>query len=382
MRYLLILIATLSVSCASYAEKFVYIHKHMLVTDEGNVYSIDTGYADDGPWESLGKEFYLGRKPGPFLGKVEFLKDIKKIIVAKAAFIALTNDGEVYTWGVNQAKLNWASSHTCGGFLGINRKFIAKPKKVNFDDSRIIDISWDPCSDIVALNKEGEAFIWGSGSPLNDKIPDYASLPKKLLVSKKIVSASSEVFVTKDGGIYYFGDGVRARGLKTLLPKCEKFICFVAEKNAHSVSAFSEVRMLDGIVHFPDWKIKAGKVDNECVIAFYNYSYLSCEGDIYRAGVLARHKGWLSSSESKYVEEFEWIGEYQNVAWFTREAFLTVTGDVWVYGSDELGEGILPLYREALIDRLDYYDFDDLDFLISYHKIIDSAVLNGGLDEY
>ncbi|XP_018392774.1 PREDICTED: RCC1 and BTB domain-containing protein 1-like [Cyphomyrmex costatus] len=85
------------------------------------------------------------------------LNSLKGIVIVKVACgyahtLALTDEGNLYTWGLNT-----------NGQLGIgNGTNSSKPVMVKHKMGRVFDIAADHCKQIsIAVNKEGRVYIWG-----------------------------------------------------------------------------------------------------------------------------------------------------------------------------------------------------------------------------
>ncbi len=106
-----------------------------------------------------GKETEPDESPKPVFG----LSGVTKVVGASdlsekyGTFGALTESGEVYTWGSNKL-----------GRLGIgstagNRDFRATPQKVQFpDNERVIDLG-SMRATMAAMTESGKVYTWGSG---------------------------------------------------------------------------------------------------------------------------------------------------------------------------------------------------------------------------
>lgn len=115
------------------------------LTEKGEVYT----------W-GVGREYALGHGSRDTLKqatKLATLSSIKQVSAGRNFAVALDNEGNVYTWGTNDyGQLG----------LGQNDRFQATPQKVRFV-SNVVQVA---CGDfhVLALTADGEVYSWGNGT--------------------------------------------------------------------------------------------------------------------------------------------------------------------------------------------------------------------------
>ena len=109
------------------------------------------------------------------------LSNIQKIAAGYEHSIALTESGEVYTWGANS-----------NGQLGNGTKVNSGvPTKVELE-TKVVDIcGW--MYRTVVLDENGEVYVWGKG---------YTANPQKLEINKKVIGISGNLILTEDKKVY------------------------------------------------------------------------------------------------------------------------------------------------------------------------------------
>lgn len=142
-----------------------------------------------------------GREPGPVVGIDEKVKDVA---CGKYFSVALTEAGEVYTWGVGR---EYALGHG-------NRDSLKTPTKVKaLQDVKITQIAAGR-NFVIALDGLGNVYSWGSndygqlGLGQNER---FKSSPEKLRLLHDIVQLSCGDFhvlaLNKNGEVYSWGQG-------------------------------------------------------------------------------------------------------------------------------------------------------------------------------
>ncbi len=110
----------------------------------------------------------------------EQLTNIKKIAVGYNHSVALSNDGEVYTWGYNQYKQ-----------LGYSGTSSNKPTKLSFD-AKIIDISgWQ--NNTIVLDENGNVYAWGY---------NFTTSISKIELPEKAIQISGNLILTENKKVY------------------------------------------------------------------------------------------------------------------------------------------------------------------------------------
>lgn len=155
-----------------------------------------------------GKETEADESPKPVFG----LSDVTKVVGASdlsetyGTFGALTEGGEVYTWGSNKL-----------GRLGIgsttgSRDYRATPQKVEFPDGeRVIDLG-SMRATMAALTESGKVYTWGSGqygqagngSTSESRGPDAPYLVMENAHSMHVGQRLTWV-VTRENEVYWWG---------------------------------------------------------------------------------------------------------------------------------------------------------------------------------
>ena len=113
--------------------------------------------------------------------QVKTLENIKQISSGYSHTVALSKEGNIYTWGANTKGQLGDGSNTNSN----------KPIKIE----GITDIiKVQAVKDItLALDETGNIYAWGEG---------YSSLPMKLITSKKFADISGSVALSQEGFIY------------------------------------------------------------------------------------------------------------------------------------------------------------------------------------
>ncbi|MFF8816969.1 RCC1 domain-containing protein [Leucobacter sp. NPDC015123] len=155
-----------------------------------------------------GQENVSDESPKPVFG----LSDVTKVVGASdlsetyGTFGALTESGEVYTWGSNKL-----------GRLGIgsttgSRDYRATPQKVEFpDNERVIDLG-SMRATMAALTESGKVYTWGSGqygqagngSTTESRGPHSPYLVMENAHSMHVGQRLTWV-VTRDNEVYWWG---------------------------------------------------------------------------------------------------------------------------------------------------------------------------------
>jgi alpha-tubulin suppressor-like RCC1 family protein/tRNA A-37 threonylcarbamoyl transferase component Bud32 len=171
------------------------------VTNEGLVYSWG-----DGAKGQLGQ----GNRLPSFKPKLVEALVTKRIIAIAAGFdhtLALSEDGDVYSWGSNSY-----------GQLGLgHEKSTSSPKYIStFKEKQIVRISaGGSCS--AALTKEGDVYTWGWG--FDGRLGHFdnkdLSLPKRVTGLSQVVDISAGfghmLAVTESGELYTWGNNTKGQ---------------------------------------------------------------------------------------------------------------------------------------------------------------------------
>lgn len=229
---------------------------HMLaITSEGNIWSWGLDDCGQCGHEVLKqvvnpREFrpqvLRGREPGPVVG---INKKVKDVACGKYFSVALTEDGEVYTWGVGR---EYALGHG-------NRDSLKTPTKVKaFEGVKITQIAAGR-NFVIALDEAGNVYSWGSndygqlGLGQNER---FKAVPEKLRLLQDVVQLSCGDFhvlaLNKNGEVYSWGQGTDGQlGLGTTsnqsTPSLVKNIGKVSRVECgggHSAFITSEFRLL------------------------------------------------------------------------------------------------------------------------------------------
>jgi alpha-tubulin suppressor-like RCC1 family protein len=175
------------------------------LSEEGEVYS----------W-GLGKEGALGHSSFENIKlpqKIEFFKEknmkVKQIECGSDFSIALTENGEVYTWGSN-----------IFGQLGLGHLTqevkLNLPMKINFINQNIKSIfaGEDHCA---CVSEDGTGYVWGYGidGRLGNKIKMNSSIPVEINLDKNLKVKISKIacgghhtaFLSEEGNLYMCGNG-------------------------------------------------------------------------------------------------------------------------------------------------------------------------------
>ena len=165
------------------------------LTEKGEVYS----------W-GVGREYALGHGSRDTLKhpeKISTLSSIKQVSSGRNFAVALDSEGHVYTWGTNDyGQLG----------LGQNDRFKSTPEKVRFVDN-IVQVA---CGDfhVLALTADGEVYSWGNGTDgqlgigtnSNQATPTLIkTLPK---IAKIECGGGHSGFITSDFKLMMCGRGI------------------------------------------------------------------------------------------------------------------------------------------------------------------------------
>lgn len=177
------------------------------LTEDGEVYS--WGYGKDGALGHSNFENSLAPK------KIEYFSQnglkIKKIECGDYFSMALTNDGKIYTWGMN----NYGQL----GLGQISHKLkINLPTEVGLRNKIVSEIfaGEDHCA---CVTEEGEGYIWGYG--LDGRLGNKSKMNQNTPTKLAITSESSEIakikkiacgghmtaILTESGDVYMCGNG-------------------------------------------------------------------------------------------------------------------------------------------------------------------------------
>jgi hypothetical protein len=190
------------------------ISKHMIVREDGSLWSMDMGYDDQK--RNISREEYLGRSSKALYAKVELIDDVKMVVSGSDAIIVLKNDGTVWSWGASNGY--WHSSSL--GFLGYKKSHTETPLQVL--GLPVIKRIFASDGTMLAIDDDGNVWRWGRPRPIRnqeeetliynavayDVTPEKfltldTDLPIKVNALKSIVKAAvGHTYLTESGGVY------------------------------------------------------------------------------------------------------------------------------------------------------------------------------------
>ncbi len=162
-------------------------------------------------------------EPTPiYINGNERLTNIKMIGTGNYHSIALTNDGEVYTWGYN-----------IYGELGIgNTQNSAIPTKVDLPNKITSVMAWEERT--VALDENGDVYVWGQ---------NYGTTPQRLKTSRKAIQITGNAILTEDREVYTF------RNLSSPVAGLEDIVTIAASADNQYASASYLALKSDGKIY-------------------------------------------------------------------------------------------------------------------------------------
>lgn len=149
----------------------------------------------------------------PVRPKLEEDVKVKQVALGNQHTVALSEDGQVYTWGRNY-----------GGALGNGTTTDSKtPVKIEIGDGKEIVEVYAGDNSSAALTVDGELYMWGENNSgqLGDGSTTYKSLPNKVEISsgKKVkeflLCGSSSMALLSDGIVWAWGASNSGRRLGT-----------------------------------------------------------------------------------------------------------------------------------------------------------------------
>jgi alpha-tubulin suppressor-like RCC1 family protein len=198
-------------------------------TIDGKVYC--WGYNE---WAALGNGVNLPEYYKPELNEYLSDKNIIDICCGRAHTLALTSDGDVYSWGLN----------SCGQVgNGTNSKYQLIPYKVN-NNIKFKTIScggWHS----MALSEKGLAFGWGSNEferlEQESFKPSSIESMENILIKKISCSLEHSLLLSNDGVIYFIEDyGTNKEILHNFSTIHIKFIDIEVHNDYNILAALSE----------------------------------------------------------------------------------------------------------------------------------------------
>lgn len=384
-------------------EKFIAIDQHLLLTNKGNVYSLNSGY-DKRRWKGVDKDLYLGRSTRSFVGKIDFLKDIKKILVANNSFLALTSNGEVYSWGGAESI---SVGRNCSSQLG--SKFVAKqrlPLKIS-GSHKVVDINYFSCISSY-VTEDGDVYRWGFKNMVKGQLFERSSAihVKRLKDNMQIDLLEPQVLdipvntkfigyrslVSQSGEVFMLLTDISASELSRYLEPVSRYVYKYKLNNKAVAQSFGSILLDDNRVVVLPATIGTGNRITEVIpekyftdvgkVEFFSrQSLVSIEGEIYRWGGISYDfsKGLsfpsttstriVNSERPVYIET-----QSEKIIFFSRDAYITSSGEVYLYGSSKMNHPV-SLYGEAL-EYAGYTMSDDSLSKDNYHRVINRAKSN------
>lgn len=384
-------------------EKFIAIDQHILLTNKGNVYSINSGY-DKRRWKGVDKDVYLGRRTRNFIGKIDFLKGIKKVLVANNSFLALTNDGEVYSWGgIDSISKGGFCSSQLGLRLPKNQRTPVKISGLN----NVVDISYFSCTSSFVTD-DGRVFRWGFRSlakgrlfdrsssiyarELNDSIQLELLEPNFLDIPVKTKAIGYRSNLSHSGEIFMLLSDVSAEKLSKYINPVSPYV-YKYISNSKAVDNDIGIVLLDdfNVVELPatigtgnrvSEIIPAKKISNLGKVKLVSQqSLVTFEGKIYRWGGISYEYSKdlffpsttstriINSDTPVYIET-----QNEELTYFSRDAYITGSGEVYLYGSSKMNHPV-SIYGEALA-YVGYSVANNTFSKNKYHRIIKRANSN------
>ena len=384
-------------------EKFIAIDQHLLLTNKGNVYSLNSGY-DKRRWKGVDKDLYLGRNTRSFIGKIDFLKDIKKILVANNSFLALTSSGEVYSWGGSESI---SLGRNCSSQLGsklVNKQKL--PLKIS-GSHKVVDINYFSCISSY-VTETGDVFRWGYKNLFKGRLFERSSAiyAKKLKGSIQFELLEPQVLdipvntkfigyrslVSQSGEIFMLLTDISAEKLSRYLKPVSRYVYKFKSNNKAVRQSFGSILLDDNSVLVLPATMGTDNRITEVIPEKYftdvgkvellsRQSLVTSEGDVYRWGGISYEfsKGLsfpsttstriIKSDEPVYIET-----QNEKIIFFSRDAYITRSGEVYLYGSSEMNHPV-SIYGEAL-KYAGYTVSDDSLSKDNYHRVISLAKSN------
>lgn len=197
------LVPTIDCSIASSAEnaegkkvEYVTIHEKQgaAIAEDGSLYTWGSnwsGQLGDGTTESS----YIPKK---------IMNDVKFVALDESVSAAITNDGSLYTWGNSFGSRlgNYGYETDAGGSLP--KKVLDNVKYVDVDNSTFLAITEDGSLYAWGLNFQGQL---GNGVYDSGEIPETNIIPTKILENVKSVDIDLSfcAAVTESGELYTWG---------------------------------------------------------------------------------------------------------------------------------------------------------------------------------
>lgn len=342
------------------------ISKHMIVREDGALWSMDMGYDDQK--RNISREAYLGRSSKELYAKVELIDDVKMVVSQSDAIVVLKNDGTVWSWGASNGY--WYSSNF--GVLGYKKSNTETPLQV----IGLPTIKKIFASDgtMLAIDNGGSVWRWGRLRPMRnqedetlifnavayDVSPEEfltldTDLPIKVNALKSIVKVVSygNTYLTNSGEVYisvlprfesamapYLGEKIGEFIYKVKLP--HKAVDIVNETVLlENGQVWRVVHLAPGRLRLKYQPINEAVKPTEKIEGLYGAvkigyrTALTENGDVYRWGNIysfgSRRTEAVATLKSKvplYVFNFK-----QEIKSFSRDLVILKNGDIYIYGA-------------------------------------------------
>jgi hypothetical protein len=342
------------------------ISKHMIVREDGSLWSMDMGYDDQK--RNISREAYLGRSSKELYAKVELIDDVKMVVSQSDAIVVLKNDGTVWSWGASNGY--WYSSNF--GVLGYKKSNTETPLQV----IGLPTIKKIFASDgtMLAIDNSGSVWRWGRLRPMRnqedetlifnavayDVSPEEfltldTDLPIKVNALKSIVKVVSygNTYLTDSGEVYisvlprfesamapYLGEKIGEFIYKVKLP--HKAVDIVNETVLlENGQVWRVVHLAPGRLRLKYQPINEAVKPTEKIEGLYGAvkigyrTTLTENGDVYRWDNIysfgSRRTEAVATLKSKvplYVFNFK-----QEIKSFSRDLVILKNGDIYIYGA-------------------------------------------------
>jgi hypothetical protein len=342
------------------------ISKHIIVREDGSLWSMDMGYDDQK--RNISREEYLGRSSKELYAKVELIDDVKMVVSGSDAIIVLKNDGTVWSWGASNGY--WHSSSL--GFLGYKKSHTETPLQVL--GLPVIKRIFASDGTMLAIDNDGNVWRWGRPHPIRNQDKEtliynavaYDVTPEKFLTLDtdlpiKINALMSIVkvvrygntYLTESGEVYisvsprfesamapYLGEKVGEFIYKIKLP--HKAVDIVNEtvllENGH---VWEMVHLIAGKDRLKYQSITEAVKPTKKIEGLYGVikigdrTALTENGDVYRWGHIYSFGSGRSESVMTLKSEIPLhvFNFKQKIELFTRKLVMLERGDIYIYGS-------------------------------------------------
>ncbi|KMQ90034.1 rcc1 and btb domain-containing protein 1 [Lasius niger] len=254
-------------------------NRALIVTKDKDVFTLN--YNEDDNFKTGDTHFGLYPK------KIEELcgKNIKTFACNSCFILALTEEGEVYSWGFNKKR---GSDHALLTFMRAST-----PTRVaDLSEKRIVDIACGS-DHFLALTSDGRVYAWGKnksgqiGNGFYTYSDDYSSPTqvKHELEGKKIVHiACGSMFnmgVTDKGKLYGWGDNESGQILIDTIPYT---IDSITDKHVSLMITLVNFKSEKYYVHPREITTISGKAIVKVACGLQHALALTCEGKLYAWG--------------------------------------------------------------------------------------------------